>query len=628
MEDSNYAFTVSSDLLDEADTFEDWLDKNGVEFIITDEYLPDDSLQPLLQQQLAASALLNHDTSNECDLDSLGHFSSINTRGALLFEGGSEYETGNSYDGPAVTITPLPNLQERRKESVKSKSELIEEYARKGQLFVEFTIDPERGVEITIFPARERADPLSAIAAFANTAILPTHSLVPVETASTAVTAFNLHHRHTGGAVKIEQPTDEDILTKRRIPVTSFASIPLTPALPNLRMPSIRLQSGVRLFLCARNECQSIFIRQPAARMHVLMEIGHKEYRCDREGCKWAFYSKLKLKRHQETHLNRKNFECTFPKCAKRFTTIYNLNIHRRIHERVANLSCPVLGCDEKFQTVRMREKHVKTSHRSSEAPFKCPHHECSRTFFLTTGLTAHARTHTVQESELRCSFPDCGRLFKHPSRLKEHSRRHTGSRPYRCTFAMCPWSFSTASKLKRHQSTHTNERKFHCTIGTCSKSFLRSEHLREHTLTHIGQRSFQCSVCPASFFGKSSLCLHMRKFHPDQKQACARLVPYASEESTDTLGNGEITEQIDASTDDPTDALAVAIAAAEANSGNVRKSVRIGANSPSDHLLEQAIQSLGVPSDMILGTGLLPEEPMDLLQSEHFSTVNLRDLE
>lgn len=47
-----------------------------------------------------------------------------------------------------------------------------------------------------------------------------------------------------------------------------------------------------------------------------------------------------------------------------------------------------------------------------------------------------------------------------------------------------------------------------------------------------------------------------------------------------------------------------------------------------ADALLEQAIQSLGVPSDMILGTGLIPDEPLALLENENFSTVNLRDLD
>lgn len=44
-----------------------------------------------------------------------------------------------------------------------------------------------------------------------------------------------------------------------------------------------------------------------------------------------------------------------------------------------------------------------------------------------------------------------------------------------------------------------------------------------------------------------------------------------------------------------------------------------------SDALLEQAIQSLGVPSDMMLSSSIIPEE---LLENENFSTVNLNDLQ
>lgn len=82
---------------------------------------------------------------------------------------------------------------------------------------------------------------------------------------------------------------------------------------------------------------------------------------------------------------------------------------------------------------------------------------------------------------------------------------------------------------------------------------------------------------------GKSSLYLHVKKMHPEQhKGACARAVPYSQ---------------------------------------NPNKM------SP-DALLEQAVQSLGVPSDMMLGTGILPDESLDLLETENFSTVNLNDLQ
>lgn len=86
--------------------------------------------------------------------------------------------------------------------------------------------------------------------------------------------------------------------------------------------------------------------------------------------------------------------------------------------------------------------------------------------------------------------------------------------------------------------------------------------------------------MCGVGFLGKSGLYLHLKKTHPEQTQACARALPYNLEKPS------------------------------------------------SDTLLEQAIQSLGVPSDMMLGTGLLPEEPLELLENEHFSTVNLRDLD
>lgn len=87
--------------------------------------------------------------------------------------------------------------------------------------------------------------------------------------------------------------------------------------------------------------------------------------------------------------------------------------------------------------------------------------------------------------------------------------------------------------------------------------------------------------VCGVGFLAKSGLYLHIKKSHPEQTQACARALPYNNADKPN-----------------------------------------------SDTLLEQAIQSLGVPSDMMLGSGLLPEEPLELLENEHFSTVNLRDLD
>ncbi|KRT79895.1 zinc finger protein [Oryctes borbonicus] len=348
----------------------------------------------------------------------------------------------------------------------------------------------------------------------------------------------------------------------------------------DLEIPCLITNNGFKLYLCSQYNCNEGFVRSGNAKLHVLVHIGYKPYACDYPNCTWAFYTMCKLKRHQETHLNKKDFVCTLEGCMRRFTTIYNLNNHKRLHERPADLPCPVMGCKVKFQTIRLRERHLK-SHDRSEAPFQCLMLNCSKTFFSDTALATHMKTHSHKESEIRCKWPNCGKVFEHPCRLKAHQRNHTGQKPYSCMFENCKWTFSTASKLRRHQSIHTNDRKFHCTIGTCNKSFLRSEHLKEHTLTHIGQKNYQCEVCATNFLAKSTLCLHINKYHPEQN-ACARALPYPQ---------------------------------------NVEKP-------SSEVLLEQAIQSLGVPSDMILGTGLLPEEPLELLENENFSTVNLRDLD
>lgn len=351
----------------------------------------------------------------------------------------------------------------------------------------------------------------------------------------------------------------------------------------NIQMACLQCQLGLRVWFCPLDMCRRAFYRLNVAKLHSLQHLNHKPFKCNYPNCKWAFYTSCKLKRHQDTHSKRKDFICSYPGCDRSFTTIYNLNCHRRSsHESPESFPCTVKTCDKKFQNLRSRELHLKT-HGEAEAPYKCPVSDCGKVFFLCTGLSSHTRIHSHKESELRCHWANCGRVFQHPCRLKQHILQHTGQRPYTCTFDKCKWAFPTASKLKRHLNSHTNERKFHCTMGSCNKSFLRSQHLKDHTLTHIGHRSFHCDECNVNFPGKAELYLHTKTAHPKPEKACARAVPYKSQ-TLETSG--------------------------------------------TDNLLEEAIQSLDVPSDLILSGSLLPDEPLELLENEHFSTVNLRDLE
>lgn len=388
-------------------------------------------------------------------------------------------------------------------------------------------------------------------------------------------TEFSNHNICVNEPGHINQPIS-------RQAVTLLEKMQLAPDL-DVRMACLHCEMGLRVWFCPLEECQRAFYRLNVAKLHSLQHLNHKPFKCTHPNCTWAFFTMGKLKRHQETHNKRKDFICSYPGCDRSFTTIYNLNCHRRSsHETPAGFSCTVKTCDKRFHNMRSRELHLKT-HGEEEAPYKCHVADCGKVFFLCTSLMSHRRIHSHKESEVRCDWANCGRVFPHPCRLKQHIRQHTGQRPFTCTFAECKWAFPTASKLRRHLNSHTNERKFHCTMGSCNKSFLRSQHLKDHTLTHIGQRLFHCDECNVNFGGKSELSLHMKTAHPKTEKACARALPYKSQ----TL------------------------------------------KTPSaDHLLEEAIQSLDVPSDMILSSGLLPDEPLQLLENEHFSTVNLRDLE
>lgn len=426
-EDENCTF-ITSNLLEQSENFDEWLDKNGVHFIINNERLSDNTslttnpLDPLLNQ-------LNV-SENEAEV----------IHSDLLQSDVKPYK-----------FTGLT-----------CKSQYLEHLFQKGIIYVEFQ-------QVTGNQTNENQLKLS----FTNS------------TLSNAINVFPtcyINLNEVGGQLSIP---------KERVSVITIENLALADDLDAI-MTCLTLSTGLKLFICPQIECQAVYTRIAAGKLHSLMHLGHKPFKCSHSDCTWAFYTSFKLRRHQESHLNHKDFICEVLNCGRRFTNIYNLNIHVKNHARPATLPCPVTGCGLKFQTSRMREKHFKT-HDISEAPFVCPEETCSRAFFLMTGLQSHARSHSHKDSEVRCDYPNCGKVFKLPCRLREHARAHTGQRPYVCDYDQCTWSFTSSSKLRRHQSSHKNERKFHCTIGDCSKSFLRPEHLKEHTLTHIGPRTYTC---------------------------------------------------------------------------------------------------------------------------------------